>query len=197
MIAFFAWISAGMERLVGRAQETRLAHRPDRLPGGARARSTRLIGCCTWSPEMALSDTAIRVLSEAAQHPLRLATPPNKLPAVAARAVLNNMLKQGYVEQCKAPEGFAGFCWHQQDGTRPTVRISAAGMAAIGATLVASATSTNSKGASIVVELADTAREPGSAPLAPPLGPEALVTPADGYRGRPAPLPARHPPSDR
>jgi hypothetical protein len=27
------------------------ARRPNRLPGGARARSTRLIGCCTWSPD--------------------------------------------------------------------------------------------------------------------------------------------------
>ena len=81
---------------------------------------------------MALSDTARRILAEAAQHPLRLAAPPDKLPAAAARAVLNNLLKQGYVEVCAAPDEFAGLCWHQQDSTRPTVRVTEAGMAAIG-----------------------------------------------------------------
>src|SRR3954449_4283569 len=83
---------------------------------------------------MALSDTARRILAEAAQHPLRLATPPDKLPMVAARAVLNSLLKQGYVEECEAPDEFASLRWHQQDGTRPTVRITEAGMATIGAT---------------------------------------------------------------
>ncbi|MFC7478715.1 hypothetical protein ACFQS7_30675 [Dankookia sp. GCM10030260] len=48
---------------------------------------------------MALSDTARRILAEAAKHPLRLAAPPDKLPTAAARAVLNNLLKQGYVEE--------------------------------------------------------------------------------------------------
>ncbi|MBL6459372.1 hypothetical protein JMJ55_29070 [Belnapia sp. T6] len=46
---------------------------------------------------MALSKTALRILAEAAPHPLRLAAPPDKLPAAAARAVLSNLLKQGYV----------------------------------------------------------------------------------------------------
>src|SRR4051794_40246744 len=83
---------------------------------------------------MALSDTARRVLTEAVQHPLRLATPPDKLPTAACRAVLNNLLKQGYVEECTAPDEFAALRWHQQDGTRPSVCITEAGMAAIGAT---------------------------------------------------------------
>jgi hypothetical protein len=47
------------------------------------------------SPDMALSDTARRILAEAAQHPLRLAASPDKLPTAAARAVLSNLLKQG------------------------------------------------------------------------------------------------------
>ncbi|WP_431266987.1 DUF3489 domain-containing protein [Dankookia sp. P2] len=51
---------------------------------------------------MALSDTARRILAEAAQHPLRRAAPPDKLPTAAARAVLSNLLKQGYVEECEA-----------------------------------------------------------------------------------------------
>ena len=38
---------------------------------------------------MALSDTALRVLTKAVQHPLRLAAPPQKIPAAACRAVLS------------------------------------------------------------------------------------------------------------
>jgi hypothetical protein len=62
---------------------------------------------------MAVSDTARRILAEAAQHPPRLAAPPNKLPTAACRAVLNNLLKQGYVEKCVASDEFAGLRWHQ------------------------------------------------------------------------------------
>jgi hypothetical protein len=52
---------------------------------------------------MALSDTARRILAEAAQHPLRVAAPPQKIPAAACRTVLSNLLKQGYIEECAAP----------------------------------------------------------------------------------------------
>src|ERR687893_690997 len=38
--------------------------------------STLRVGCRTLEPDMALSNTARRVLAEAAQHPLRLAVPP-------------------------------------------------------------------------------------------------------------------------
>jgi hypothetical protein len=65
---------------------------------------------------MALSDTARRILTEAAQHPMRLASPPDKLPTAAARAVLNILLKQGYVEECEAPMEYVGLGWRRQDG---------------------------------------------------------------------------------
>jgi hypothetical protein len=65
---------------------------------------------------MALSDTARRILAEAAQHPLRLAAPLDKLPTAARRAVLNNLLKQGYVEECEAPMEYIGHGWRKQGG---------------------------------------------------------------------------------
>jgi hypothetical protein len=61
---------------------------------------------------MAPSDTARRILAEAVQHTVRRTAPPNKLPAAAAWAVLNNLLKQGYVAECMVPDEFAGLRWH-------------------------------------------------------------------------------------
>jgi hypothetical protein len=88
---------------------------------------------------MALSNTARRILAETAQHPLRLAAPPDKLPTAARRPVLNNLLKQGYVEGCTAPMEYIGFGWRKQDGARTAVRATEAGLLVIGA---APATST-------------------------------------------------------
>jgi hypothetical protein len=82
---------------------------------------------------MVLSDTARRILTKATQHPLRLAAPPAKLPAAACRAVLNSFLKQGYVEECAAPMEYIGLGWRQPDGAWTAVRVTEAGMAAIGA----------------------------------------------------------------
>ncbi len=82
---------------------------------------------------MALSDTALRILTEAAQHPLRLAAPPDRLPAAACRAVLNSLLKQGYVEECEAPQEYIGLGWRQDEaGTGIALRITGAGLQAIG-----------------------------------------------------------------
>jgi hypothetical protein len=66
---------------------------------------------------MALSDTARRILTEAAQHPLRVAAPPERLPITACLSVLNSLLKQGYVEECAAPNDLICPRWQQQDGT--------------------------------------------------------------------------------
>ena len=141
---------------------------------------------------MALSDTARRILAEAAQHLLRLAAPPDNLPTAAARAVLNNLLKQGYVEECEAPDEFADLRWHQQGGTRPTVRVTEAGMAAIGAAPV---TIEQASGAAS----SDAAQEPSSAPLGRPLrgpdapsGAEAANTPAQSPSTRPSLRDAAH-----
>src|SRR3712207_5147710 len=104
------------------------AHRPDRASAGLWAIAPGWSGAEPRSPEMALSHTARRILTEASQHPQRRAVPPAKLPAAACRAALNNLLKQGYVEECEAPDEVAGLRWHKQDGTRPTVRLTEAGM---------------------------------------------------------------------
>src|SRR5688500_2629973 len=72
-------------------------------------------GAASGARTMALSDTALRVLTEAGQHPLRLATPPKHLPAAACNAVLRSLLKGGYVEECPAPLEYIGLGWRQQD----------------------------------------------------------------------------------
>ena len=82
---------------------------------------------------MALSDTALRVLTEAGQHDLRLATPPKHLPAAACNAVLRSLLKGGYVEECPAPFEYVGLGWRQQDGAWTALRVTDAGLLAIGA----------------------------------------------------------------
>ncbi len=115
---------------------------------------------------MAISDTGRRILAEAARHPLRLAVPPSKLPTAATRAVLNSLLKQGHVEVCEEPEEFAGLHWHQQDGTRPTMRITTVGLTAIGATPVIVAVEEANQTEAAGTVPADAAQEPGSAPLA-------------------------------
>ncbi len=82
---------------------------------------------------MALSNTALRVLTEAGQHALRLATPPKHLPAAACNAVLRSLLKGGYVEECPAPFEYSGLGWRQQDGAWTALRVTNAGLLAIGA----------------------------------------------------------------
>src|SRR3954466_4249760 len=82
---------------------------------------------------MALSDTAIRVLTEAGQHTLRLATPPKHLPAAACNAVLRSLLNGGYVEECAAPFEYLALGWRQQDGAWTALRVTDAGLVAIGA----------------------------------------------------------------
>src|SRR4051812_21403796 len=82
---------------------------------------------------MALSDTALHVLTEAGRHALRLATPPKHLPAAACNAVLRSLLKGGYVEECPAPFEYIGLGWRQQDGAWTVLRVTDAGLLAIGA----------------------------------------------------------------
>jgi hypothetical protein len=82
---------------------------------------------------MALSETALRVLTDAGQHALRLATPPKHLPAAACNAVLRSLLKGGYVEECPAPFEYIGLGWRQQDGAWTALRVTDAGLLAIGA----------------------------------------------------------------
>ncbi len=89
---------------------------------------------------MALSDFARLILAEAPHHPLRLAAPPERLPTAACRAVLNSLLKQGYVEECEAPQEYLGLGWRQDEaGAWIALRITEAGLQAISADGVAAA----------------------------------------------------------
>src|SRR3954447_24688821 len=81
---------------------------------------------------MALSDTALRVLTEAGQHALRLATPPKHLPVAACDAVLRSLLKGGYVEECPAPFEYIGLGSRQRDGAWTALLVTDAGLLAIG-----------------------------------------------------------------
>jgi hypothetical protein len=129
---------------------------------------------------MALSDTARRILAEAAQHPLRLATPPQKLPVAACRVVLGNLLKQGYVEECTAPMEYVGLGWRRQDGGWAMIRATEAGLAAIGGAPADTAVDGAEQEATQVAAgtiPADMAQKPGSAPLGAPTAPEALPVP--------------------
>lgn len=150
---------------------------------------------------MALSDTACRILAEAAQHLLRLAVPPDKLPTAAARAVLMSLLEHGYVDACETPGEFADLCWHQRDGSWPTVRISEGGIAAFGGPPVVTATPTDTEAASADTDLAETVHEPDSAPLAAPAvaephqgptGADPALTPCMVFLARPSLRDAAH-----
>ncbi len=80
-----------------------------------------------------LSDTQRVILSRAAQHEALLATPPAKLPAAARQAVLRSMIAKGLLEEVPAPrEAIALGCRQDEDGAWIALRITAAGLAAIG-----------------------------------------------------------------
>src|SRR3954452_7896547 len=117
----------------GRCQRAALTGFPAGLGLVAPASS----GVAPGASSMALSDTAPRVLTEAGQHALRLAAPPKHLPAAACNAVLRSLLKGGYVEECPAPCEYIGLGWRQQDGGWTALRVTDAGLLAIGAALSA------------------------------------------------------------
>jgi Protein of unknown function (DUF3489) len=60
-------------------------------------------------------------------------TPPRHLPAAACNAVLRSLLKQGFVEECAPPFKQIGLGWRQQDGAWTALRVTDAGLLAIGA----------------------------------------------------------------
>jgi hypothetical protein len=75
------------------------------------------------------SDTACGVLAAAAMHPDGLAVPPAKLPRAAANAVARILLKQGWVERTEA---MGSSVWHPEPGAATGLRVTAAGLDAIG-----------------------------------------------------------------
>ena len=82
-----------------------------------------------------LSDTQRVILSKAAQHEALLAEPPAKLPAAARQSVLRSLIAKGVLEEVPAPRGHISLGWRQEeDGAWIALRITAAGLAAIGIT---------------------------------------------------------------
>ena len=70
-----------------------------------------------------LSPTQAGILSTAAQHPAQLAEAPPNLPAAARNAVLQSMLRAGFLEEVSNPEGDPAM----------VLRITPAGLRAVGA----------------------------------------------------------------
>jgi hypothetical protein len=75
------------------------------------------------------SDTVRRVLTAAASHPDRLATPPARLPRGPANAIARLMLAEGWVECTEAPQDGL---WYPEPGEGTGLRVTAAGLDAIG-----------------------------------------------------------------
>jgi Protein of unknown function (DUF3489) len=75
------------------------------------------------------SETARQILAAAATHAGRLAVAPTRLPAAAANAVARVLLREGWVEHV---EPVAGSAWSPGPGAATGLRVTAAGMEAIG-----------------------------------------------------------------
>ncbi len=82
-----------------------------------------------------LSRTAQTVLAAAAGRDGHSAFPPEHLPAAAKRAVVQSLLKAGLLEEIAAADD--GVAWRTtKDGKRLTLRATAAGLAAVGSTII-------------------------------------------------------------
>src|SRR5215210_2935592 len=85
------------------------------------------------TPTMKLSDTQGLILGKASQHEHGLAAAPQGLPAAARNAVFRSMLKNGLLAECAAPREYADLAWREDaDGARIALRITEAGLRAIG-----------------------------------------------------------------
>ena len=111
-----------------------------------------------------LSDTQCVILSRAAQHEALLATPPAKLPAAARQAVLRSMIGKGLLEEVPALREAIALGWRQdEDGAWIALRITAAGLAAIGVEQEASPQTKGADPEQVGGDLADALRT-GSVP---------------------------------
>jgi hypothetical protein len=85
------------------------------------------------TPTMKLSDTQGLILGQASRHEQGLAAAPKTLPAAARNAVFRSMLKNGLLAECAAPRECLGLAWREDaDGARIALRITDAGLRAIG-----------------------------------------------------------------
>ncbi len=80
---------------------------------------------------MNLTDTQRAILTAAAQHPERLAVPPERLPAGARQKVAQALLRQGLVATAQIPFGDASAHW-MVDGETVLLQITDYGLRAIG-----------------------------------------------------------------
>jgi hypothetical protein len=83
---------------------------------------------------MKLSDTQRIILSQASQRDDRLAIPPERLPAAARQTVAKSLIKQGLASDERASGYAARDAW-QIDGRTRLLRITEAGLRAIGVAL--------------------------------------------------------------
>jgi hypothetical protein len=86
---------------------------------------------------MALSDTALRVLTEASQDSLRLATPPKQPPRRRLHRGTPQPAQGRLRRGMPGPFEFIGLGWRQQDGAWTALRVTDAGLLAIGVALPA------------------------------------------------------------
>jgi hypothetical protein len=146
-----------------------------------------------------LSDTQRVILSKAAQHEALLAESPAKLPAAARQSVLRSLIAKGVLEEVPAPRGHISLGWRQDgDGAWIALRITAAGLAAIGVVAEAEAVE-QVRPAETSPEAADTApsQEPRDTPDLPAAAQgESLAAPelAPPSTSGEAPQGPQHPP---
>ncbi|MDB5412594.1 MAG: hypothetical protein JWR10_929 [Rubritepida sp.] len=79
-----------------------------------------------------LSDTQAIILSQASQHAALLARAPTNLPTGACQAVIRSMLKNLLLEEVPAPAEYRDLSWRQDDDAWIALRITTAGLGAIG-----------------------------------------------------------------
>jgi hypothetical protein len=117
-----------------------------------------------------LSDTQRVILSRAAQHEALLATPPAKLPAAARQAVLRSLIGKALLEEVPARCDHAALGWRQdEDGAWIALRITAAGLAAIGIEPAAIAQGADEPQETAIAPAAPQEASLAAFPAAPPL----------------------------
>src|SRR5689334_13238129 len=95
---------------------------------------------------MKLTDTQAQILTAAAKHPDSVALPPDRLPAAPRQAVAKALLKAGLVATAADLKPEPGTAW-AIDGKPTLLRITEAGLAAVGAEAAQEAPQTGAEAA--------------------------------------------------